>query len=130
MEECGNIDSERLEKRMINEVLRYIEKLFLLVNPKLLFIAIDGVAPCAKMNQQRLRRYKTILDKNNVDKIKLEENMDTTVSWNTNAISPGTEFMSKLSKSIKRELSHQCIIKVLTFTLVIQRFREKESIKY
>ncbi len=105
MEECGNIDSERLEKRMINEVLRYIEKLFLLVNPKLLFIAIDGVAPCAKMNQQRLRRYKTILDKNNVDKIKLEENMDTTVSWNTNAISPGTEFMTKLSKSIKRELS-------------------------
>ncbi len=105
MEECGNIDSERLEKRMINEVLRYIEKLFLLVNPKLLFIAIDGVAPCAKMNQQRLRRYKTILDKNNVDKIKLEENMDTSVSWNTNAISPGTEFMSKLSKSIKRELS-------------------------
>ena len=106
MEECGNIDSERLEKRMINEVLRYIEKLFLLVNPKLLFIAIDGVAPCAKMNQQRLRRYKTILDKNNVDKIKLEENMDTSVSWNTNAISPGTEFMSKLSKSIKRELSN------------------------
>ena len=48
MEQCGNIDSERLEKRMINEVLKYIEKLFLLVNPKLLFIAIDGVAPCAK----------------------------------------------------------------------------------
>ena len=105
MEECGNIDSERLEKRMINEVLLYIEKLFLLVNPKLLFIAIDGVAPCAKMNQQRLRRYKTILDKNNLDKIKLEENIETNVSWNTNAISPGTEFMSKLSKSIKHELS-------------------------
>ena len=106
MEQCGNIDSERLEKRMINEVLKYIEKLFLLVNPKLLFIAIDGVAPCAKMNQQRLRRYKTILDKNNIDKIKVEENIETNVSWNTNAISPGTEFMSKLSKSIKYDLSN------------------------
>ena len=58
------------------------------------------------MNQQRLRRYKTILDKNNIDKIKKEENIETNVSWNTNAISPGTEFMSKLSKSIKRELSN------------------------
>ena len=111
MEDCGNIDSERLEKRMINEVLKYIEKLFLLVNPKLLFIAIDGVAPCAKMNQQRLRRYKTILDKNNVDKIKLEENMEISESWNTNAISPGTEFMSKLSKSIKHELSNNLCYK-------------------
>ena len=104
IEDSGNIDTERLEKRMINEVLRYIEKLFLLVNPKLLYIAIDGVAPCAKMNQQRLRRYKTILDKNNIDKIKKEEDIETSESWNTNAISPGTEFMTKLSKSIKHEL--------------------------
>jgi 5'-3' exonuclease len=101
----NNFNQTIVESKMINEVLNYIQKLVQMVNPKLLYIAIDGVAPCAKMNQQRLRRYKTVYEKSKIDKIKEEENKDiNTFNWNTNAISPGTEFMDKLSHKIKNEI--------------------------
>ena len=100
--------SNLLEKKMITEVLEYIKKLVLMVNPKLLYIAIDGVAPCAKMNQQRLRRYKAILEKKLISNIKKDEGKE---NWNTNAISPGTEFMNELSKKIVNEINNNFIYK-------------------
>ena len=60
-------------------------------NPNKLFICVDGVAPLAKIIQQRKRRYLTFY-KNKIDKIESK--------WDTNAISPGTEFMLKLNKYI------------------------------
>lgn len=60
-----------------------------------IYICIDGIAPLAKIIQQRKRRYlstyKKILDK--------EENI-----WDTNAITPGTEFMNKLNKYLKSKI--------------------------
>ena len=59
-----NIDIDRLENKMINNVIIYLEKLISLAKPtKGIYLAIDGVAPVAKMKQQRLRRYKSINDK-------------------------------------------------------------------
>tara|TARA_Y100000590_G_scaffold179768_1_gene204931 strand:- start:23058 stop:24803 length:1746 start_codon:yes stop_codon:yes gene_type:complete len=91
------------ETKMINSVLNYIEKLVNIVNPSLLYIAIDGVAPLAKMRQQRLRRFKNIIDKKNELDLKKRLNMVTEDEeyWDTNAISPGTQFMNKLDASIK-----------------------------
>lgn len=46
------------ESEIFHKIGHYIEHLFKIIKPrKLFFLAVDGVAPRAKMNQQRGRRY-------------------------------------------------------------------------
>lgn len=100
----------RIEDKMIKNVIKYIELLLDYSKPKdLLFIAIDGPAPKAKMIQQRQRRFKKFYEKREIDYLKQKHNIpnDNNEEWDTNAITPGTIFMDRLSKQLKNYFSNK-----------------------
>jgi 5'-3' exonuclease len=111
----ANIDFTELKdsdvNTIISSVIHKIEEYITLVNPsENIFIAFDGVAPVAKLNQQRSRRYKShyqnqmkksILEKNNKEKHTFVD------SWNTASITPGTVFMNKLNEKIKNHFTNR-----------------------
>ncbi len=81
------------EKNAIHEICKQIKYYIQLIKPtQKTMIAFDGVAPVAKLKQQQSRRYKNAYIKNKFPKKKTE--------WNTSAITPGTEFMQKLSQGV------------------------------
>ena len=59
-------------------------------------MAIDGVAPRAKMNQQRARRFRTAYEAEiNLKKaIENGEEIPKEDPFDSNSITPGTEFMA------------------------------------
>lgn len=95
------IDLDKLEDKMIKRILNYINFLIAFVNPKKgVFISVDGVAPCAKISQQRSRRFKSIYDNKLKDTIKQKYNKNVSNIWNNTTITPGTKFMEKLHLAI------------------------------
>jgi 5'-3' exoribonuclease 1 len=92
------------EDKMFIAIFNYIEHLFGKIKPKkLFFMAIDGVAPRAKMNQQRARRFRTALDAEIAKEKALKAGMEMPKeeAFDSNCITPGTEFMAKLTKQLK-----------------------------
>lgn len=72
----------------------------------LVYIAVDGVAPRAKMVQQRKRRYLAQM-KNQMISDFLEKNMiKNTCTWDSNIITPGTSFMNELNGILHEHFSH------------------------
>lgn len=88
---------------MFVAIFNYIEHLFDLIKPKkFFFMAIDGVAPRAKMNQQRARRFRSALDAEVARKKAREAGLVVPDDpFDSNAITPGTEFMAKLTMQLK-----------------------------
>ncbi|EDO15613.1 hypothetical protein Kpol_1006p9 [Vanderwaltozyma polyspora DSM 70294] len=93
------------EEEIFTRIFIYIDHLFQLIKPKKVFyMAIDGVAPRAKMNQQRSRRFRTAME-NEKAMNKIIENggviSEEIKPFDPNAITPGTTFMEKLTKYLK-----------------------------
>ena len=101
IEQTGNFS--QYEDEIISNVIDKIKDYIYIIKPTdTVFIAFDGVAPLAKMEQQRTRRHKTLFLSN----LSFNECVETKKDkWNTSAITPGTEFMEKLSKKINYEFT-------------------------
>jgi len=84
---------------IIKNVLTKIDEYISVIKPtNNLFIAFDGVAPVAKLDQQRERRYKSLFQAKISRSIYKNAKPDP---WNTSAITPGTIFMNKLNERVK-----------------------------
>ncbi|KAI9892000.1 MAG: 5'-3' exoribonuclease 2 [Vezdaea aestivalis] len=109
------------EKEMMIEIFKYTERVVNMVRPrKILMIAVDGVAPRAKMNQQRSRRFRSAQEAKELDEQKAEfakllqsskrqktdgeaesEPVKPKKTWDSNVITPGTPFMDILAMSLR-----------------------------
>lgn len=95
-------DITKLEELMMDRIIRYIKYIISYANPsKLIYIAVDGVAPIAKINQQRKRRYKSVIDKEYNEMLNKKHNIEKNTSWSNIVITPGTKFMIKLDSKLK-----------------------------
>ena len=90
------------ENKVIRLVCEKLKSYINLIKPKnKVLIAFDGIAPLAKLDQQRNRRYKSWFQ----GEINNRINKENTSNWSTAAITPGTNFMIKLNQEIKKEFN-------------------------
>uniref|UniRef100_A0AAX7U6M9 5'-3' exoribonuclease n=1 Tax=Astatotilapia calliptera TaxID=8154 RepID=A0AAX7U6M9_ASTCA len=102
------------EDEMMVAIFEYIDRLFNIVRPRrVLYMAIDGVAPRAKMNQQRSRRFRA--SKEGVELVEEKSRVREEViqkggylppeeikeRFDSNCITPGTEFMDNLAHCLR-----------------------------
>lgn len=105
---------EKLEKLMMDRIIKYIDYIIKYVNPtELIYIAVDGVAPVAKINQQRKRRYKSVIDNKFNKELNEKYNIIKNDVWSNIVITPGTEFMIKLDKHLNEYIKHFKNIKII-----------------
>ncbi|OMJ13392.1 5'-3' exoribonuclease 2 [Smittium culicis] len=106
-------EAPKNEEEMMMEIFKCLDRVFNVIRPrKVVYMALDGVAPRAKMNQQRSRRFRAAFDAKIEAEKKariISENSDIygeTVSasskpWDSNCITPGTPFMEFLAISLR-----------------------------
>ncbi len=106
-----NLNKNQIEEHIIAEVKRELQELVCdVVQPKkLLYIAMDGPAPFAKIAEQRGRRYKAYYEKMLFKEMKKKFNVaDDNETWDTSAnIAPGTQFMEKLANELNEMIENK-----------------------
>ncbi|XP_053603077.1 5'-3' exoribonuclease 1 isoform X2 [Plodia interpunctella] len=92
------------EEKIFQDVFHYISILFQIIKPKkLFFMAIDGVAPRAKMNQQRGRRFRSAREAEKLEEeaVAKGETLPKEKRFDSNCITPGTVFMARLHEQLR-----------------------------
>ena len=104
LSKLNNTNNNNLEKELIKLTCEKIKYYIDLIKPnKNILIAFDGIAPVAKLNQQKDRRYKSwYLNQIN--------SSSTTNNFNTSSITPGTNFMNNLDLELKEKFKENNII--------------------
>ena len=98
----GYNTDERFEEELIKLVCYKIDEYITTVKPKrTVFIAFDGVAPVAKLEQQRNRRYKSYLTAKIMATCEEQNQSRAAAIWDKTAITPGTAFMKKLGEEVR-----------------------------
>lgn len=116
-----NIPHPRNEEEMFRNIRDYLDLVIGIVSPRrLVYFAIDGVAPKAKMNQQRARRFRAAFEirKGQENRVRVATEMKAegrTVPeelvhesrWDHNVITPGTEFLERVSNFLKAYITEK-----------------------
>lgn len=95
--------NDSLYETIFDNIATYTMKLIDITQPSdCLYIAIDGIAPRAKMHQQRKRRFLSAQRNKAISSFKAKHKIPDT-QWDSNCITPGTDFMVKLDKYLITE---------------------------
>ncbi|KAI8367638.1 XRN 5'-3' exonuclease N-terminus-domain-containing protein [Radiomyces spectabilis] len=113
-----NKPAPETEDDMMIEIFEYLDRIVDIVRPrKVLYMAIDGVAPRAKMNQQRSRRFRAAqlaqAEREAVDKVHQElaaigqehQLPEKKAHFDSNCITPGTGFMDHLATCLRYHIA-------------------------
>lgn len=90
-----DVAKEIFEEKLCQESWNYMMSLVRDVKPSTVHVTLDGVAPVAKIQQQRKRRYLSILR---------QQLLQKNNAWDSNAISPGTAFMARLNQYFRDKI--------------------------
>jgi 5'-3' exonuclease len=82
------------EQSLLHEINKTVKTIWNVAGcPEQVFLAVDGVVPMAKIRQQRMRRFKSAWLR--------QKGLDGRAGWDSNAITPGTKFMERLTISLR-----------------------------
>ena len=103
-----DISKDNFTEQLEEEVIFQLEQHIADINPrKQVIIAFDGIAPMAKIQQQRERRFKSDLER------KIRKSLyEKEEQWDTCNITPGTTFMKHLMMRIETYFKSQQHIKL------------------
>ena len=90
------------EAQIFTAIFAYVDHLFGKIKPKkVFFMAVDGVAPRAKMNQQRSRRFRTAKEARETREKALRngEKLPDAKAFDSNCITPGDISVSEAAVS-------------------------------
>jgi len=105
----------RNEEEIFECIFDALDRMFNIIRPRrLLYLAIDGPAPRAKMNQQRSRRFRAAKEAIELRNLKEEKKNEIERNggrlpppdpkrekFDSNCITPGTGFMDRLAKALR-----------------------------